>query len=166
MGESSISDITVFHSSLYPKGVSRRTVISVEMVQPLAVTMLPVMIITVVAMLQGFPVLPVLYIAFPIAVVVAFIWTWIHLKSSVCEILVSGTSVAIRSRFAAAHPIEGLEWKRLLDIQSISGGLRLTLGLEQYSIFSSEWESWTMLKQTLRIAQLGWLEEKEPGFHD
>lgn len=159
MDTSPISDIAVFQSTLYPKGVSRRTVISVEMVQPLAVTMLPVMIITLVAMLQGIPVLQVLYLGFPIAVVVAFIWTWIKLKNTVCEVLISGSSVAIRSKYAAAHPIEGLEWKRLIDVQTHGGGLRLTLGLEQFSLVSSEWEKWTLLKQTLRIAQLSWLEE-------
>ena len=159
MGKNSISDIAVFQSHLYPKGISRRSVISIEMVQPLAVTMLPVMIVTLVAMLQGVPVLQVLYLGFPIAVVIAFIWTWIRLKSTVCEILISDSSVAIRTRFAAASPIEGLEWKRLLDVQPIGGGLRLTLGLEQYAIYSAEWESWTPLKQALRVAQLSWLEE-------
>jgi len=130
-----------------------------EMVQPLAVTMLPVMIITLVAMLQGHPVLQVLYIGFPIAVVVAFIWTWISLKNIVCEILISGSSVALRSKFAASSPTEGLEWKRLLDIQPENDGLRLTVGLEQYSVFSAEWESWSSLKQALMEAQVDWNEE-------
>jgi hypothetical protein len=53
----SSSPIVIYRSRSHPNGRLRRGILGVELVKPLGVTMLPVMIGTLVAMLQGFPVL-------------------------------------------------------------------------------------------------------------
>ena len=149
MDTDSTSDIAVYRSHSHPSGRSRRGVFGVEMVTPLGIAMLPVMIGTLVAMLQGYPVLSIVYVGSPIALVLAFIWTWIRLRSEVCEILISDHRVAIRSVFSAAQPVEALQWKLIIDMQRRSDGIGVTLGLEEFSLVTSEWPAWSHLVRDL-----------------
>ncbi|NQV73548.1 hypothetical protein HQ496_10525 [bacterium] len=131
--------------------------------KPLGITMLPVMIGTLVAMLQGFPVLSVLYIGFPIALLLAFFWTWVRLRSDICEILIFEHKIALRSIFSAAHPIEDLQWKLLIDLRGGIDSALLTVGLEQFTLNMSDWPEWSRLTEHLQSTLLHTLGQ---GNHD
>lgn len=152
MPKTSITDISVYRSKLYPDGRSRRTLFGTEMVKPLGVAMLPLMIGTLVSMLQGFSVLSVLYIGFPIALGVSFFWTWLQLRSQIGEILISEEKVAFRSVFAASSPSDGSEWKLLIDLRPMASGLTATVGLEEFVLTSSDWPNWSTLLNHLQTA--------------
>lgn len=123
-----------------------------EMVVPLGIAMLPIMIGTLVAMLEGYPVLSVLYVGFPIALGVSFFWTWLKLRGQICEVLVSGEKVSFRSIFAASTPQIGPEWKLLIDLRRQESGLLVTVGLEQFVIHASDWPNWSTVVDHLQAA--------------
>lgn len=150
MDPDSSSPIVIYRSRSHPNGRLRRGILGVELVKPLGVTMLPVMIGTLVAMLQGFPVLSVIYIGFPIALLLAFFWTWVRLRSDICEVLIFDNKIALRSVFSAAHPIEDLQWKLLIDLHRGVESAVLTVGLEQFTLNMSEWPEWSRLIEQLQ----------------
>jgi len=122
--------------------------------------MLPVMIGTLVAMLQGYSVLWVLYLGFPLALVVASFWTWLQLRNSICEILISEDKMAFRSVFDVAEPSRGQEWKLLLDMHPSSSGFTVTVGLEQFDLVSSDWPEWPELVEHVRSVYLSRFEDE------
>jgi len=142
MDSNPAANIAVYRSRLHPDGRTRRGVFGVEMVRPLSMTMLPVMIGTLVAMLQGISVLSVLYIGFPVAALLAFGWTWIQLRTKVCEILVSDQKIAMRSVFSAAVPTEKHHWKLLIDMRRNGKGVTITVGLEEFNLEPEDWPMW------------------------
>ncbi|MDA1027996.1 MAG: hypothetical protein O3B41_02945 [Bacteroidetes bacterium] len=152
MPPDSITDISVYRSKLHPEGRTRRSLFGTEMVTPLGVAMLPLMIGTLVSMLQGFSVLSVLYIGFPIALGVSFFWTWLRLRSQIGEILISDEKVAFRSVFGASSPSDGPEWKLLIDLRPMASGLTVTVGLEEFVLTSSDWPNWSILLNHLQTA--------------
>jgi hypothetical protein len=149
-----ITDISVYRSNSHPDGRKRRAVFGTAIVRPLGNTMLPVMIGTLVAMLQGYSVVSVLYIGFPVALLVASFWTWIRLRSAVCEILISDGMIALKSVYDAAEPSRGQQWKLLIDMHTIPSGLSVTVGLEQFELKASEWPNWSELLDHLESALL------------
>lgn len=104
------------------------------------------------SMLEGNPVLSFLFVGFPIALVIASIWTWIRVRGIVCEIHVSGSKIALRSVHEAAAPTENLIWHYPLDVQSKLSGATITLGLEEYSLVKSDWSEWNELLQYVHFA--------------
>jgi hypothetical protein len=147
-----ITEISVYRSEFYPDGRSRRSIFSIEMVRPLGIAMLPIMIGTLVAMLEGFPVLSVLYVGFPIALAVSFLWTWLRLRGQICEILISNEKVAFRSIFATSEPSEGPNWKLLIDIRQKPSGISATVGLEEFVLDAVDWSNWITLVNHLKSA--------------
>ena len=102
--------------------------------------MLPVMIVTLVGMLEGARIMSSLYIGFPAALTVAAIWTWVRVRDTIVEVHVGDGVMAIRSLIDAAAPARPLVWMRLFDVR-MSGSDRIlfTLGLEEFRLIRSEW---------------------------
>jgi hypothetical protein len=117
-------------------------VFTAALVQPLGVCMIPVMLITLAAMLQGIPVLSALYVWSPIALVVAAIWTWIRTRDVIVEVHMTEDAVAVRSLLEAADPPAPLAWRRLLDARMEGGSkLILTLGHEEFRLLRADWSN-------------------------
>lgn len=135
-----MSTVRTIWSKRHPDGRSRPVVFTAALVRPLAVSMMPVMLITLAAMLQGNPVLSALYIWSPVALAVAAIWTWIRVRDVIVEVHLSDDAMAVRSLMEAAEPPAPLAWRRLLDARTESGGkLVLTLGHEEFRLYRNEW---------------------------
>jgi len=109
------------------------------MVQPLAACVLPVMIAGLASLLQGYAVLPFLYIGFPAAILVAGAWTHVRIGDEIVELHFRDEDLALRSLLSAAEPKKDLRWFRILDVQRDDDAVRITLGHEFYRILLSEW---------------------------
>jgi len=111
--------------------------------------MLPVMIGALVGMLQGFAVLAYLYVGFPIAVLAAMGWTWLHVRNLVCEVHLKQDAVAFRTLFDAAYEPSPLHWRRVIDTTHKTDSTSVTLGLEEYSLNANQWPEWNELRSGL-----------------
>lgn len=135
-----MNPVRTIRSRRHPDGRSRPVVFTAALVRPLGICMMPVMLITLAAMLQGNPVLSALYVWFPVALAVAAAWTWIRVRDVIVEIHISENAVAVRSLLEAAEPQAPLSWRRLLDARTDDGKkLVLTLGHEEFRLYRNEW---------------------------
>ncbi|MBT7400205.1 MAG: hypothetical protein HN774_03460 [Bacteroidetes Order II. Incertae sedis bacterium] len=142
---------TVLFSSLHHPGQRlRHNVFGARLVQPLGISMLPVMVGTLIGMLEGLPVLAFVYIGFPVALGVASLWTWIQITGQICEIAIHGDKVSIRTVHSASEPREQLPWKLLLNFEAGRDHAVITLGLEDYRLVRSHWEHWPELMMELQ----------------
>ncbi len=116
--------------------------------------MLPVMTGALISMLQGYAVLAFLYIGFPIAVLVAMGWTWLHVRNVICEVHLRQDAVAFRSLFEAADEPSPLQWRRVIDTTHNEDNSRVTLGLEEYSLDAEHWPQWNELRTGLDYTML------------
>lgn len=142
----------VFFSAHHPGGRSKAAVAGTALVQPLGFCMLPVMIGALVSMLQGYAALPYLTVGFPIAIVCATTWTWIRIRGEACEVHIHGNSVAVRSLFEAALPSSELDWKRVINVESASGHVDVTLGLSSIRFEQEHWPEWMHMIQSIMNA--------------
>ena len=109
------------------------------MMQPLAACLLPLMVIALASLLQGYDALPFLYIGFPAAILVASGWTHVRISDEIVELHFRDSDLALRSLLSAASPKKKLSWFRILDIKRDKDVIRITLGHEFYRILLSEW---------------------------
>lgn len=111
-----------------------------ELIRPLGMCMLPVMLVTLVGMLEGARIMSALYVGFPAALAIAAIWTWVRVRDTIVEVHLGDGVMAIRSLIDAAAPARPLVWMRLFDVR-MSGPDRIlfTLGLEEFRLVRSEW---------------------------
>jgi len=109
-------------------------------VRPLGVCMLPVMIVTLVAMLEGQQVLSAIYVGFPVALSLAAAWTWIRIRDIIVEIHVGEDRIAVRSLYDAAMPEKDLHWSRLLDARRDGSRLSLQIGHEEFRLEEHDWD--------------------------
>ena len=144
-----LETVKVHKSLLHPIHATKVAVFGVHLVRPLGMAMLPVMVTSLVAMLQGYPVLAFLYAGFPIALILSMMWTWIQVRNRICEIHLANQKIALRSLFSASDPVDPLHWKGLLHVEKVGDRINVTAGLENYSIVAEEWPNWSVLVQQL-----------------
>ena len=146
----------VFFSAHHPGGRSKPSVAGTALVKPLGFCMLPVMTGALVAMLQGYYALPYVTIGFAVAAACASAWTWVHIRSDVCEIHVHEGSVAVRSMLEAGVPTSSLDWKRVIDLESSPGHADVTLGLSSMRLDQEDWPEWIPMIEALGSAGRAW----------
>lgn len=112
--------------------------------------MLPVMIGALISMLEGLPALGFLYLGFPIAVVIASIWTYIFTQRHVAEIRIRSDAIAVRSVWDTATPARGITWVRLLDLSDGATKSTITAGYDMHTIYKSEWQDYESLFHELQ----------------
>jgi len=144
-----------FISTLHPGGRTKAAIVGTALAKPVGICMLPVMMGALVGMLQGYPVLGFLYFGFPISLLVASGWSWIQVRNIICEVHIHDGVVAIRSQWEAADLPSALNWRRLIDSSEIESGLRITLGLEEYSLHRQEWDRWSALSSIVGALPYG-----------
>lgn len=96
--------------------------------------MLPVMIGSLVAMLQGRDPLPYLVFGFPAALAVAWFWTLQRLKGTIVDIEFHGSFVALRSAWEVATGYSAGIGSAVLDVRQTELGLVVTAGLDTFEL--------------------------------
>ena len=143
---------SVFYSHAHPGSLSWGTTFARSLAKPLATCMLPVMIITLICVLQGLSITLLLIWFFPAAVVIAFWWTMFRLKKTPAEIYVYQNDAAVRTvwEYSFHQPII---WDRILDVRDYGHWTFVAIGLHSYEINQSEWPRYQQLNQTLKAAR-------------
>ena len=146
----------VFQSRKYPGPAAPTLLFGRALVQPLATCLLPVMVLTLTGVLQGFSILPYLLWGYPGAGLLAGAWTWFRLKTDIAEIQVRVEEgrAAARSIWSCAQLDAQPQWYPILDLRRARGTAFVTLGHVAYELRASEWPSYDALLEALREARL------------
>ncbi|GMQ83104.1 MAG: hypothetical protein BMS9Abin05_2583 [Rhodothermia bacterium] len=111
--------------------------------------MLPVMIGALISMLERRPVLPYLYVGFPLALGVAAIWTTINSGRKLAEIHLRPDAIAVRTLLGSASPPDELSWYRLLDVRASDSEIKITVGYDIFNLEREYWPEFESLKSEL-----------------
>lgn len=121
--------------------------------------MLPVMLLTLVGVLEGLRVLPFAYWGAAAAVAVASGFTSYNLRRRIVEIQIDGPWVRMRSARDVTTGAEGIG-SRVLDVRDYGSWADVTLGWSSYEIDRTEWPDYRMLVDALRHAHDLWYLER------
>lgn len=149
----SVDTVSVFKSIHHPGSSSPSLVFARNFVRPLAACMLPVMILTLVDVLRGYPALPYLIWGFPLATAIALVWTSFRMRTTAAEIAVSGAVAGIRTVFDVARraPLDAGE--PVLDVRKSRHHFEFALGGSSYEFADREWPELPELLEALRAAR-------------
>ncbi len=145
--------VTVFTSNDHPGTRSYPLVFSQSVVRPMSTLFLPLMIATLIAALTYQPVLNVLLLGFPAAMVAAFLWTAFKLRREIAEIQVRHQTISLRSTHEVAW--HGARIPRILplfDVRDYGGWLVIAAGDADYLIARDNWPRYDELRARLREA--------------
>lgn len=141
-----------FESSDHPGNLPKAVVFSRALVLPLAAAMLPVMIATLVAVLEGLPILPHSLWAAGAAGLLSAAWTSFNLRRRVAEIRIEGPWVQVRSVADVALQQTDPP-KRVLDVRNYGSWAHLTVGLTSFELERAEWPAFDELVEALAISR-------------
>jgi hypothetical protein len=110
--------------------------------------MLPVMVVTLLAMLEGFPVMPHVLIAGGAALFAASYWTTFHLRRRPVEIRVQDGFACVLTAWDLLRG-RSAEWEPILDARDYGSWLHLTIGLVGFELERSEWPDYDGLADAL-----------------
>jgi hypothetical protein len=147
------TDEYVFCREDHPGGAPPALVYARAVGVPLAVTMLPVMIVTLVAVLEGRPLTLLHLLGFVAALIAAFVWTAYQLRARVVEIRIIGEAVTVRTMLDVALGRRPENWYRLLDLRRTSGGFLIAIGDRLYEFDDADWPESPALLEALRTAR-------------
>lgn len=142
----------VFKSTSHPEGRSVVLLHARHLVRPLAAMSLPVMIGTLVGMLQGLPVLAFALVGFPAAVLAASAWTHFSLRRTPAEVRVTDYAAAVRSIWEVATNAP-FRHAPVLDLRDTPRERTVTVGLSSYDLTKSEWREMPALTEALKQAR-------------
>lgn len=144
----------VFRSRRYPGSQSRAWVVASYIVEPLAMCMLPVMIGALIAVLEGYPVLPFLTVGFPLALVLAMTWTVFQVFGTIAEVHVRPGAAAVRTVSEALRsPPPPLVWKPIFELRTASSMIVVALGDATYELPRQQWPEADALLDALQAAR-------------
>lgn len=149
-----IDDATAtFHSILHPGSMPLRWAYTMALIRPLMLCMLPVMIAALLAVLQGFPALVYLTVGFPIATLVAMLWTLFRMQAALAEIHVRPGAAAVVTVWRAAGSKQKLVWQPIYEIRTHAKEVSFGLGDANYELDRSRWPDADALIHALRAAR-------------
>ncbi len=114
--------------------------------------MLPVMIATLVAVLEDMPVLPHALWAAGAALLVSSMWTSFNLHRRVAEIRIDGPWVQVRS-MADVAANRSNPARRVLDVRHYGPWADVTVGLTSYTLDAAAWPAFEELVDALAASQ-------------
>lgn len=147
------ADISIFRSTAHPGPASARMVFADALLTPLALCMLPVMLGVLVVALQRGAVGPLLWLGFPGAFGIALILTFYYLQTTIAEIYVGETMVALRTVYDCMKGQRRLRWRPVLELRTNASLLILTLNDADYYLAKRAWPEADALLDELRQAR-------------
>ena len=142
----------LFKSQAHPGDATAQVVYGRALVRPLGVCMVPIMIGSLVTVLQGLPALTYLTVGFPAALLLAVLWTLFQMQATVVEIFVRPGAAAVRTVWESlrARP---LRWMPIFELREASTTLTLALGDTTYELDRAAWPDADALLDTLKAAR-------------
>ncbi len=154
---SSASEVLTFTSEAHPRSLPWAVVYGQALVRPIAACMLPVMILTLVAVLEDVQILPGLLWASGAALLTASAWTSFRLQREAAELLVSSETACVRTVWEVLNGVRA-EWQQVLDVRDYGTWAHVTIGFASYEIDRERWvrydELIAALKTCSRAARL------------
>ncbi|NBC00574.1 MAG: hypothetical protein GVY15_06920 [Bacteroidetes bacterium] len=147
------AEISVFRSTAHPGATSARMVFADAFLTPLALCTLPVMLAVLVVALQRGSVGPLLWVGFPGAFGVAVALTLYYLQTTIAEVYVGDTMVALRTIFDCMGRKRRLRWRPVLEVRTNASLFILTLDDADYYLYKRAWPDADALKEALRQAR-------------
>lgn len=143
----------VFRSIHHPGDASPVGLFTQWLIRPLAVCMLPVMILMLVEVLQGRDVLRYVLYAFPAAIVLASAWTAFRMRAATAEIVVSGPYAEIRTVLDVLSRRPRNPWRMVLDVRKSDDHFQVAIGESVFEMPDEEWEGAPRVVQALLAAR-------------
>lgn len=143
-----------FYSRRHPGAVTKRTAFGRPLVLPLATCLLPLMIFVLIRALEGYPILTIAALGFPLALACAVLWTAYRLTATVVEVHVLNGHASLRTAWEVLLPLRPLAWEPVLEVRSSATRLTLTLGNAAYDLAADAWPDVGALTDALREARL------------
>ncbi len=111
--------------------------------------MLPVMILTLVGVLEGIRILPGALWAAGGALLIASTWTTFRIQTELAEIRIGGDFVAARTVWELLNDVEPSR-ERVLDVREYGEWMHVTIGLTTYELNREHWPRYAELASALR----------------
>ena len=147
-------EVAVYRSVHHPAGTPGVLLYAQWLVRPLAVCSLPVMILTLVEVLQGHYILPYLYAAFPAAFLVASAWTAYRIRTAPAEVAVAGPYAEVRTVRDVLSGRVPSPWRLVLEVRKSEDHLLLAVGESVYELSDDEWPDRLRLLRALQAARM------------
>lgn len=146
---STASEVLTFTSKAHPQSLPGAIVYGRALVQPIAACMLPVMILTLVAVLEGLRILPGFLWASGAALLIAAAWTSFRLQREVAEILISSDVACVQSVWEILNEARA-ECRQVLDVRDYGKWSHVTIGFTSYEIDRDRWDRYDELVAALK----------------
>lgn len=132
----------------HPENLPWPVVYGRALLTPLATCMLPVMILTLVGVLEGVRVVPHVFWAAGAAVLLASAWTSFRLRSRIVEVQIDDGWVRVRSAWDVVHRRREPR-RRLLEVRDYGSWADVTVGLASYELQREDWPEYERLVEVL-----------------
>lgn len=119
----------------------------------MATTMLPVMIVTLVAVLQNRDIQGYLLIGFPGAFAAALAWTAFRMRMAPAEVVISGGLADVRTVLDAVRGTRATPSHPVLDVRRSPEGFQVTIGTSVYDLADADWHEPSQLVSNLVAAR-------------
>lgn len=157
--------LQTFKSTYYPRHDAPALVYAQAFIRPWAGCMLPVMILTLVGVLEGYPVLSFFLVGAGTAMIAASLWTYYQLQRTPAALHVGADTATIETvwdvmygRRPAGEPV--------YDLREYPDRMDVTIGYVHYTIYFSRWprheELLNALQQARRASQQRLIQEQTP----
>lgn len=139
----------VFKSCNHPADRSPASVYGRALVRPLAAGMLPLMIITLVAFLEGHPALAYFLAGAAVVIVLSSVWTSFQLKRTVAAVHVADDSAAVVTVWDVLDSAADAEWAPVFDLREQHRAITATVGYVTYTFEAKNWPHFGEMTDTL-----------------
>lgn len=142
----------IFISRAHPGDASAPAVFASAVVRPLAACMLPLMVVTLVDVLQGGSVVAYIGFAYPLALLVATLVTGFLLRTRPAELHVTADAAAVRTVWECLTDAP-YGFGPVVDLRQQRDGFVVTIGHTTFEERAADWPDATLLVETLTTAR-------------
>lgn len=142
-----------YRSIHHPGHTSRLLLYGQWLVRPLAMCSLPIMILTLVDVLQGRSILPYLFFGFPAALALASAWTGFRMRSAAAEIAIDGPYAEVRTVLDVLSRRPPNPWRMVLDVRKSEDHFQVAIGESVFELPDSDWPEVGQLVRALQTAR-------------
>ena len=151
-GKKNTAEVRRFVSAQHPQGAPAALVYGRALASPLAACVVPIMLLTLAAALQGRFLTLYLYGGLPAALLLAVAWTRLRLARTPAEVRVRSDAAALRTVYDCARG-RPPRWKRVFDLRQAPASVEVAIGRDTYELRHTDWPEHEALLAALRRAR-------------